>query len=318
MAEEHGQREFSIATDERRLTWILGSSRSGSTWMLRMLADLPGVVGLDDPHLGHHLGVWRPIALAWLNRDRVPDLEILPDVKREKTDYFFSDEYRHAWQPALRGMVAERFDAQARDRARERGIEDPMVIVKEPGSHAADIIMSLFPGAGLIFLLRDGRDVVDSWLDAYKAGSWALEEGAYSVGALDRMAFIRWQSSVWAYRTDVVRRVYEAHPQDRRLLLRYEQVREDPAAALGRICERFGIEADAERLSETAEHRAFVRAPGDEKGPGRAMRFAEPGRWKLNMDGEEIRAMEEIMGPQLSELGYLSRQPVGARGPVSR
>ena len=318
MAEEQGQREFSIATDERRLTWILGSSRSGSTWMLRMLADLPGVVGLDDPHLGHHLGVWRPIALAWLNRGRVPDLEILPDVKREKADYFFSDEYRHAWQPALRGMVAERFDAQARDRARERGIDDPMVIVKEPGSHAADIIMSLFPGAGLIFLLRDGRDVVDSWLDAYKAGSWALEEGAYSVGALDRMAFIRWQSSVWAYRTDVVRRVYEAHPQDRRLLLRYEQVREDPAAALGRICERFGIEATAERLSKTAEHRAFVRAPGDEKGPGKAMRFAEPGRWKLNMDREEIRAMEEIMGPQLSELGYLSRQPVGARGPVSR
>ena len=317
MAEEQGQREFSIATDERRLTWILGSSRSGSTWMLRMLADLPGVVGLDDPHLGHHLGVWRPIALAWLNRDRVPDLEILPDVKREKTDYFFSDEYRHAWQPALRAMVAERFDAQARDRARERGIDDPMVIVKEPGSHAADIIMSLFPRAGLIFLLRDGRDVVDSWLDAYKAGSWALEEGAYSVGAVDRMAFIRWQSSVWAYRTDVVRRVYEAHPQDRRLLLRYEQIREDPAAALGRICERFGIEASPERLSEVAQRRAFVRAPGDEKGPGKAMRFAEPGRWKLNMDGEEIRAMEEIMGPQLSELGYLSRQPVGARGPVS-
>jgi Sulfotransferase family len=318
MADEQGQREFSIATDERRLTWILGSSRSGSTWMLRMLADLPGVVGLDDPHLGHHLGVWRPIALAWLNRDSVPDLEILPDVKREKADYFFSDEYRHAWQPALRGMVAERFDAQARDRARARGIDDPMVIVKEPGSHAADIIMSLFPGAGLIFLLRDGRDVVDSWLDAYKAGSWALEEGAYSVGALDRMAFIRWQSSVWAYRTDVVRRVYEEHPQDRRLLLRYEQVREDPAAALGQICERFGIEATAERLSAIAGRRAFVRAPGDEKGPGRAMRFAEPGRWKLNMDREEIRAMEEIMGPQLSELGYLSRQPVGARGPVSR
>ena len=318
MAQDQGQPEFSIATDERRLTWILGSSRSGSTWMLRMLADLPGVVGLDDPHLGHHLGVWRPIALAWMNRDRVPDLDILPKVKHEKPDYFFSDEYRHAWQPALREMVTRRFDAQARDRARERGIDDPMVVVKEPGSHAADIIMSLFPGAGLIFLLRDGRDVVDSWLDAYKAGSWALEEGAYSVGAMDRMAFIRWQSSVWAYRTEVVRRVFDAHPDDRRLLLRYEQVREDPAAALGRICERFGIAATAGQLSEVAERRAFVRAPGEAKGPGRAMRFAEPGRWKLNMDREEIAAMEEIMGPQLSELGYLSREPVAARGPGSR
>ena len=282
-----------------------------------MLADLPGVVGLDDPHLGHHIGVWRPIALAWMHRERVPDLDILPDIKRDKADYFFSDEYRHVWLPALREMVATRFDAQARDRARERGIDNPMVVVKEPGSHAADIIMSLFPGSGLIFLLRDGRDVVDSWLDAYKAGSWALEEGAYSVGGPDRMAFIRWQASVWAYRTDVVRRVYDAQPAARRLLLRYEEVQSDPAAALGRICERFEIEATPAQQSEVAERHAFVRAPGEEKGPGKAMRFAEPGRWKLNMNREEIAAMEEIMGPQLRELGYL-RQAVGAPGPASR
>ena len=318
MAEGRTVPEFSIGTDERRLTWILGSSRSGSTWMVRMLADLPGVVGLDDPHLGHHLGVWRPIALAWSQRDEVPDLEILPDVKRDKPDYFFSDEYRHAWLPGLRKMVAARFDAQARDRARERGIGDPQVVVKEPGSHAAELIMSLFPGAGLIFLLRDGRDVVDSWLDAYKAGSWALEEGAYPVGGDDRMAFIRWQSSVWAYRTEAVQRVYDARPADRRVLLRYEEVREDPAAALGQICERFGFEASDARLSEVAQRHAFVRAPGQETGPGKAMRFAEPGRWKLNMNRDEIAAMEEIMGPRLSELGYLSPQPAGSRGPESR
>jgi Sulfotransferase family len=317
-ARETGGLGASIADREGKLAWILGSSRSGSTWMLRMLADLPTVVGLDDPHLGHHLGVWRPIALAWSQRDRIPDLDILPEVKREKPDYFFSDEYRHVWEPALRRMVAERFDAQARDRARERGIADPFVVVKEPGSHAADIIMSLFPGAGLIFLLRDGRDVVDSWLDAYKAGSWALEEGAYSVGSQDRMAFIRWQSSVWAYRTEVVQRVYDEHPPGRRLLLRYEEVRQDPAMALERICERFGVEASRRQLSDVAQRHAFVRAPGQEKGPGKAMRFAEPGRWRLNMNRDEVDAMLEIMGPKLRELGYLSRQPVGARGPVSR
>ena len=170
MTDIRGGAEFSIAERERNLVWILGSSRSGSSWTLRMLADLPGVVGLDDPHLGHHLGVWRPIALAWTQRERLPDLRILPEVKRDKPDYFFSDEYRDAWLPALRRMVAERFDAQARDRARERGIADPTVVVKEPGSQAAEIIMSMFPRAGLIFLLRDGRDVVDSWLDAYKSG----------------------------------------------------------------------------------------------------------------------------------------------------
>jgi hypothetical protein len=307
-----GGSDLSIAGREDSLVWILGSSRSGSTWMLRMLADLPRVVPLDDPHLGHHLGVWRPIALAWSHRDRIPDLNILPEVKADKPDYFFSDEYRHVWLPALRRMVAERFDVQVRDRAREDGIADPLVIVKEPGSHAADIIMSMFPGAGLIFLLRDGRDVVDSWLDAYKAGSWALEEGAYSVGSHDRMAFIRWQSSVWLYRTEVVQRAFAAQPVDRRILVRYEEVRKDPAAALRRICDRFGIEARPDHIAEVADRHGFVRAPGDQTGSGKAMRFAEPGRWRLNMNQAEIEAMLEIMGSKLGELGYLEREPVAA------
>lgn len=310
--ESVGSPQFSIAEREERLVWILGSSRSGSTWMLRMLGDLPSVVPMDDPHLGHHLGVWRPIALAWSHRDRVPDLNILPNVKSDKPDYFFSDEYRHAWLPALREMVAARFDAQAHDKARERSIAEPLVIVKEPGSHAADLIMSMFPRAGLIFLLRDGRDVVDSWLDAYKAGSWALEEGAYPVGERDRMAFIRWQSSVWLFRTEVVQRVFEAQPDPRKILVRYEEVRQDPAAALQRICDRFGVPARPDQVAAVADRHAFVRAPGDQKGAGKAMRFAEPGRWKLNMNRDEIDAMLEIMGPKLGELGYLAPEPVAA------
>ena len=58
--------------DERRIIWILGSSRSGSTWLLSMLSKLDGVVPMDDPHLGHHLGVWRPIPLAWADDEASP------------------------------------------------------------------------------------------------------------------------------------------------------------------------------------------------------------------------------------------------------
>jgi Sulfotransferase family len=303
----------SVGEREDRLAWILGSSRSGSTWLLRMLAELPGVVSLDDPHLGHHIGVWRPIALAWADRENIPDLTTLRELKRDKPDYFFSDRYRDAWLPALRELVAKRFDAQVRDKARERAIDQPFVIVKEPGSHAADVIMSMFPGSGLIFLLRDGRDVVDSWLDAYKPGSWALEGGAYPIGQESRLAFIRWQSSVWLYRTELVQRTYAAHDPARRVLIRYEELREDPAGVLERICSGVSVAADPARLREIAERHAFVRAPGEQRGSGKAMRFAEPGRWRLNMNDAEQAAMLEIMGDKLSELGYLARQRVGVR-----
>jgi hypothetical protein len=303
----------SVGEREDRLAWILGSSRSGSTWLLRMLAELPEVVSLDDPHLGHHIGVWRPIALAWADTENVPDLTTLPELKRDKPDYFFSDRYRDVWLPALRDLVATRFDAQVRDKAGERETADPFVVVKEPGSHAADVIMSMFPGSGLIFLLRDGRDVVDSWLDAYKPGSWALEGGAYPIGHESRLAFIRWQSSVWLFRTELVQRTYAAHDPSRRVLIRYEELREDPAGVLDRICSVLSIERAPGQLREIAERHAFVRAPGEQRGSGKAMRFAEPGRWRLNMNEAEHAAMLEIMGEKLAELGYLARERVGAR-----
>ncbi len=39
---------------------------------------------------------------------------------------------------------------------------------RSPGSHVAGLLTELFPHFALIFLLRDGRDVVDSWLAAYQ------------------------------------------------------------------------------------------------------------------------------------------------------
>lgn len=82
---------------EERLAWIFGSSRSGSTWLLKMLSDLEGVVPVDDPHLGHHLGVWRPIPLAWAACEDPPELTTLLEVKAEEPGYFFAERYRNAW-----------------------------------------------------------------------------------------------------------------------------------------------------------------------------------------------------------------------------
>jgi hypothetical protein len=132
------------------------------------------------------------------------------------------------------------------------------------------------------------------------------------------MAFIRWQASVWLYRTEAVQRVFAAQPEHRRVLVRYERMREDPGAALMRICDRFGIDADAGQARRVAERHGFVRAPRDATGPGKAMRFAEPGRWELNMSDDEIEAMLEIIGPKLEELGYPARPPVPLAAPASR
>src|SRR3954449_11986651 len=238
-------------TNAGRLAWIFGSSRSGSPWLLRMLAERDRVVPIDDPHIGHHLGVWRPIPLAWATAKDPPKLGTLADFKRQKRDYLFSDIYRDAWVLQLRQLISTRFEAQAaQDIAEAGGIDQPVVVVKEPGSHAADTIMDLFPSSSMIFLLRDGRDVVDSWLDAYRDGSWATDEGAYPLDDTGRPALIRWQSSVWLHRTQVVQATYARTNPDKRVLIRYEEMRDEPTEALERICPMLGIEVSRKQLEE--------------------------------------------------------------------
>jgi hypothetical protein len=279
-----------------------------------MLAEVDRVIPIDDPHIGHHLGVWRPIPLAWATAKDPPKLGTLADFKRKKRDYLFSDRFRDTWMPQLRDLISARFAAQAaQDIAAAGGIDRPIVVVKEPGSHAADTIMDLFPHSSLIFLLRDGRDVVDSWLDAYRDGSWATDEGAYPLDDTGRSALIRWQASVWLHRTEVVQETYARTDRDRRVLIRYEEMRADPGAALRKICATLGIEASGESLDGIAAANEFSRVPESHKGAGREIRRAEPGGWATHMSREEILEMHEILAEKLNELGYLRPGDIPAK-----
>lgn len=311
---------FSLADAEDHLVWIFGSSRSGSTWLLRMLSSLPGVIPIDDPHLGHHLGVWRPISLAWAAAEQPPDLSTLDRFKRDKASYFFNDRYRTTWVPSLRRLIVDRFDAEARDTLVHSELASsapggsPVVVVKEPGSHVADHLVGLFPASRVIFLLRDGRDVVDSWLAAYRSGSWALDEGAFAAAVEGREALVRWQSAVWAFRTEVVQKVYDAHPPDRRVLVRYEDLVANPARELRRVGRCLPIKVARRAVGAAAEVHDFARVPLAERGEHKSIRSAQPGNWRDNMTLSEQAAMHEIMGPRLIEHGYLQPESLLASG----
>jgi ribosomal protein L34E len=297
---------------ENSLAWIFGSSRSGSTWLLKMLSDLERVVPLDDPHLGHHLGVWRPIPLAWAACEDPPELTTLLEVKAEEPGYFFAERHREAWWEPLRQLIVARLEAQAAD----AGLEDPeraaAFVVKEPGSHVAPLLTKLFPESKVIFLLRDGRDVVDSWLDAYSDGSWAIPGGAFPVSEEGRIPLIRWLSAVWAYRSGAVQEAYEARPPEARIRIRYEELRGETERCVTEVCAMVGIET--ERVSEVVEAHQFEKLPRAARGPRRVVRQARPGGWRDNLSRAEQEAMHEVMGAALTEFGYEVDAPLVATG----
>ncbi len=281
-----------------------------------MLSDFDGVVPIDDPHLGHHLGVWRPIPLAWSASAEDPELTTLLDVKAQEPGYFFAECHRDSWWEPLRALIRSRFEAQDGDGdGGGASAEAPTFVVKEPGSHVAPFLTELFPQSKLIFLLRDGRDVVDSWLAAYQDGSWALRGGAFPVAPEGRVPLIRWLSAVWVYRCRAVRQAFDARPPKGRVLIRYEALRERTGECLEEICEMLGL--DRHLLPEVVAGHRFERVPLQARGPRREVRIASPGSWRENLTREEQAAMHEVLGTALAEFGYPSASPAPAIAAVS-
>lgn len=286
------------------LTWIFGSSRSGSTWLLRMLRRHPDVLGIDETGLGHHLGLWRPIALAW-DTPQPPELTTFMKVKADRPDYFFNEEFADTWRPALATMFDTRLKAQIDGQSPDWREPATRVVIKEPGgSQMASELLRLTEGSRLVFLLRDGRDVVESWLDAYGEGTWASEDGAYVVTDENRIAFIRWQAAVWKYRTEALDAAYAAHDPDRRTLIRYEELLAEPETVMASLAGSLGLDADPALVADIVAAEAHASVPDEQKGAGKEIRLARPGSWRGSMSEAEVAAMEAVIGDSLRAHGY--------------
>lgn len=282
---------------ESRFVWIFGSPRSGSSWLMRLLNARGGIATINEPYLGAHL--------VPMGSSVVEGEYFSHGPRAQDPSYFFARRYMPSMRPLLHDLLLQGLENQLG----ELGAEQPSwVVIKEPnGSHAADTIVSILPDSRMIFLLRDGRDVVDSLLDAMLSeGSWWAREHARSVGGppKGRLPFVRQHSTAWLHRTIATERAFATLPEDQRLLVRYESMLSGTAEELVRIYDWLGLDVTGAEVEETVASQAFDAAPEEGRGPGRAMRAASPGLWRQNLDDGEQQVLHEIMGEKLRELGY--------------
>lgn len=318
---------------ESNLVWIWGSPRSGSTWLLEMLChplkmDPRSHVGfrwwpkwrgeaqalpVNEFQMSAHVGA---AVFGGPPGDTMEDGEtILPRTLNRQTDafssYAFSSEYEAVWRPEVRRLTLVRLHAVI-ERAREAGLNLPsalpLLVIKEVnGSQAADLMMSLFPRSRMILLLRDGRDVLDSILDANRADGWLTKwrggEGGI-VDEEDRLEWVRESCRSWAARMNVCERAYEAHDPGLRRRIRYEDLLADTPAGLAELFGWLGLPGGPARIEKIVEGHSFAAAPERSKGPGRLRRSATPGAWREGLTADEQAIAQEIIGRSLEALGY--------------
>ena len=80
--------------------------------------------------------------------------------------------------------------------------------------------MSMFPRSKLVFLVRDGRDVVDSQTAANQPGTWLPVSGWKTPE--ERHEFVRRRARAWVGDVASIERAFEAHPPELRRMVRYE------------------------------------------------------------------------------------------------
>lgn len=311
---------------ESRLIWIWSPARSGSTWLLRLLSHpLKLIDSRDDPN--DRLGFWVPpswqrsidaipVDTTFIANHLVPlsgpedydetwsPITFTTGVGvRERGNYFFSPKYEDAWRPELRRMMLVRFHRLIERTAELHRVADPLVLLKEvTGSQGADLVMSLFPRSRMVFLVRDGRDVVDSQTAANQPGGW-LPVTSFQTDE-ERLDFVRRRSRAWVGDMITIGRAFERHASDRRWLVHYEDLLSDTPGTLRPLVDWLGLRRGPKWLERSIEANSFDAVPPEHRGPKKFFRSARPGAWAENLSAREQKVVIEIMGDKLVELGY--------------
>jgi len=273
-------------TLEKNLVWIFGSPRSGTTWLGKNLLSYNTHTFLE-PYIGAH------VAFPGILHN-IPKIML---AHRNRENYFFCNKYQNTWKFYLRKLILNRIYAQFQDLSRK-------IIIKEPsGTHGADILVTCLPMSKVIILIRDGRDVVDSGIDAMKEGSWRSKMTG-SVEITSKQIRIRNLATAWKVRIELLNKLFDNYPKELRLRLKYEDLLKNTFDELQKIFKFIDVSISSEDLKKLIEKYKFENVAQSTKGSGKPIRFAKPGLWKDNFTEEEKNILSDIIGDTLKRGGY--------------
>jgi hypothetical protein len=289
--------------------------RTGSTWLTRLLAQHPEVVVyrpfMYEPRIA---GYW----LEMLRNLAEPSSFLSPLAPRlESPRWWLEDgevttlppEEDRAFEQTIGGEAVAELAGFCRRRvehaylalARQQGKPDSRWFVEKafgyPG--AGDSLRQtwdeLYPDTRELLLVRDPRDMVCSML-AYDARRGFVGFGRQF--AADDREFLERLRSSW--RHNVAR---DRVLGDRSLMVRYEDLMEQPGDALRGIFTHLSIDASDETVRQVVDQ-AQVDTPGmrfhrTAEAPGSSV-----GRWRHDMPEELRELTEEVFAEELADHGY--------------
>lgn len=309
-----------MSESESSPAFVISSPRSGSTWLKQALNAHPEIFCTENRLFGSHFDVVR--GLDDTSRLRVT-LDAYVDALLQPFNTRDLDATPGEVREELLGVMANAIMLYARERSGKRIVVDKVTPYLDTAEAVVQAITRHFPDAPIVYLVRDGRDVLTSgvfhWLTKAYAGDHASDhqarrrrlfvDGDTSV-QLDRF-FTDDEIDTWTtYWRQPLQTIGLARESHRVRIMKYESMSEDFVHELEALFTFLNASPASNFVAACVERSSFrSMSGGRERGdadPTAHVRKGVVGDWRqyfTRADGERFHAQT---GAQMIATGYVN------------
>ena len=280
-------------TFSRKLFFVMGSIRSGTTWLQLVLDGHPEIACRGEGHFTNFLAPDLARAMNRYNKlidgknkDIFNEIEGFPLLRREHVLF----------------LLASAIGLQMAQYAEGKSIR--VIGEKTPDNiQGLAVLHEMFPEARFIQIIRDGRDAaVSGWFHNLRVSpDWARK----TFGTLPR--YVENFAQNWVKEVEAGRAFEKKHPAQY-LEVRYEDLNHDTAAGVTPLLEFLGVDTGKKAVAQCCAAGDFKTLAGGRE-PGKENRDSHfrkgtTGDWRNHFDAAATEAFERHAGKLLRRLDY--------------
>ena len=321
-----------FSLDDTPVFFIVGRAKSGTSWLMKLLDAHPEILCKGEGRFFGRNFIQEDFKRG--QRGRIQPSSLYRALL--EAEYLEGWIERSVWTRGdsveehlinLTRLSTNYFLAQRLAKSGKRIVGDKAPFLKD--NAIVEEIGKIYPGAKVIHIIRDGRDVAVSLL--YHLWNHATDEGGnFELSpeeSAKRQAYRENPSKVMATGDGLLPKemlreeatgwkdqVSKSMKDDRKLLgadyteVRYEDLQKRPAREIRRLLEFFGAEASDETVKRCVSAASFERlTQGRKRGeedPTSFFRKGVMGDWRNVFTEEDKQIFKEAAGDLLIELGY--------------